>query len=115
MLADFGIIVEFALVGNPNVTSFVGQGLPSVGHIDHRKPPDAERDARLLMDVFVVRTPVGDGTGHPQQRLFGKVPTASQIERTRDSTHLYSLSFKVPVERVYSFRRRCPRTRFPAC
>ena len=86
-LAEFWIVVELAFEGDPDVAGLVGERLPAAGDVDDRQPPCAERDARLDVNVLIVRPAMRDRRRHSQQSIGGKVPPPHQINRPSNSTH----------------------------
>ncbi len=86
-LAEFGILEELAVEGDPDRAVLVGDRLPASGKVDDREPPGAQDHARLGVKLLVVRPSVSDRAGHRQEPGDGKLAAIDPIQGPGDSTH----------------------------
>ena len=65
LAGEFGIVVDFAVVGDPNAAVFVGHGLMAGGReIDDREAPVTEDHAGVLEQAAIVGTAMRFGRCH---------------------------------------------------
>ena len=97
---QLGVFEELAVLGDPDRAVLVADRLPAPRQVDDREPPRPQRDARLDVNLLVVRPSVSDRGGHRQQPRRGKFAPTSQIDRPSDSAHQADLSTKPRSSRV---------------
>ena len=111
-LAELRVFVELAFEGDPDVVLLVGHRLPAAGDVDDREPPRAERDARLDVDVLVIRTAVRDRGRHaqavdPQGKCRRPArSTAPAIPHMQSPLNLSPCPIALPQRRLCLFRRQ---------
>src|SRR5262249_16816206 len=90
----FGVLEEFAILGDPDRAILVADWLPPPGQVDDRQSPHPESDPRLDVRLLVVRSSMGDRAGHRQQTRRTELTPPAQIDRARDPAHLACTSLK---------------------
>ena len=93
---QFGVLEDLAILGDPDRAVLVAERLAAAGEVNDRQPSRTQRQARLEMEVLVVRSTMGDGVCHRQQAGGRELALASEVDGSGNATHDSRLS-----------RRRC--------
>jgi hypothetical protein len=98
ILPKLGKVINLPVIDDPGILFLVGHGLmPGGGKIDDGKPavPEPDRDPVLVPDEDpgIVRSPVGQGIGHPaEDTLIHRL--AVKLNPSADSAHIYSAGIR---------------------
>ena len=86
-LDEFGAqlheVVDLAVEDDGQIPLRRAHRLGAAAEVDDGEPPVAERQTRLEMHAFAVRTPVGDQLRHPADEGFVERPGPACVEQTR--------------------------------
>ena len=84
------LVVELAVVGDPDRAILVGHRLSAAGHVDDRQPAMPERSRSLAVKTVAVRPAMRQCGRHPlDDRAIGRLTGA--IHESGDSAHEISL------------------------
>src|SRR5690242_17801137 len=86
-LAQFGIIVDFAVEQYPNAAIFIRNRLMAAGNIDDAQPAVSEANVRSQMNTGVVRTAVLQRIIHALNELRGNPVRLVKVNNAADTTH----------------------------
>ena len=91
LFLELGILEDLSVLGDPDRAVLVAQGLTAPRQVHDRQSPRPQGQSRLDVDMLVVRSAMGDRTGHRQQPRRGKLALTSQIDRAGNATHARTL------------------------
>jgi hypothetical protein len=86
LVAQFPVVIDFAVEGHPDRPIFVGQGLAAARHVDDAQPDMAESRLRVAVDSFSIRAAMA----HDIQHALDDAPvgrSGHQIHHASNSTH----------------------------
>ena len=92
LLLELGILEDLAVLGDPDRAVLIAQRLTASRQVHDREPPRPQGQARLDVDMLVVRSAMGDRAGHRQEPRCGKLALTSQIDCAGNATHGLRLS-----------------------
>ena len=86
LVSQLGLVVELAVVGDPDRAVFVGHRLGAAGHVDDRQPAMPERSRSLTIKTVAIGPAMGEGCRHPlDDRAIGRL--AGPIHESGDAAH----------------------------
>ena len=87
ILAQLGIIVNFAVEHHPELAVFIRERLMPAGQIDDAQAAETQAQASVDENAFIIRAAMNDGFVHPMDELLrdGLVPLV--FENAADSAH----------------------------
>jgi hypothetical protein len=91
LFPECGIVIELAVVTNPNRAVFVGHGLGTANDVDDRQPARPESSRAIAVKPIAVRPPVrerGRHTLHDSAISF----QAGTVHESSDTAHLVQSS-----------------------
>src|SRR6185312_17286394 len=81
-----GMVVDFAVEGDPHAAIFVGHRLLACrAHVDNREPPMCETDITVDEHTAAVRTAVAQDVAHPAQPLEIYLVSGIEVNDARQS------------------------------
>src|SRR5262249_40010678 len=87
LLAKLRILEQLTVERDPDRLIFVWNRLPAAFEVDNRQSPRTQADARLGVELLVIRAAMSDGPGHRQQPILGECPAAGKIQGASNSAH----------------------------
>jgi hypothetical protein len=74
IVPKFSKVINLAVHNDGDLPIFREQGLMPALHVDDRKPAVSEKDRRIPMKSFTVRSPRREPVGHGRDRSFSLRP-----------------------------------------
>src|SRR3981081_1652759 len=111
------MVVDFAVVNNPDVLILVGKWLMAGLDVNNAQPPHCQTDIFLDKKPFVVGAAVHNALIHAGEQVALDMPVPIREKNAADSTHINpSLrSISRSVSRRCSYGARIPGTCSTAC
>src|SRR5579872_5516602 len=85
--AQFLVVVDFAVINNPDGALFIADRLMPALHINDAKPPHSQADILGDVTAIVIRTAVGNAPIHSHQHGSIDLPGAIEMKNSRNSAH----------------------------
>src|SRR5689334_8181751 len=98
VLAEFLVVVNLAVINDPDISRFVGKWLMSAPHVDDAEPAHGQADVSLEISSGVIRAAMHHLLIHGFQRIAFYTGRWIKTENATDSTHLSSLPSGSPVQ-----------------
>src|SRR5579859_7599946 len=98
--AKVDVVVDLAVVDDPNVLTLVSQRLVAALDVDNAQAAHGQTDVLLHEEAFVVRAAVNDAAIHARQHVALYPPVAIGEKNAADSTHIRCVSFRSPGGRI---------------
>src|SRR5712671_353987 len=86
--AQLSVVVDFAVVDNPDVLVFIGKRLVAGLHVNNAQPPHRQTDILLDKKTFIVGAPVHDALVHAGEQVALDMPLPIGEKNAADSTHI---------------------------
>jgi hypothetical protein len=87
ILAKFLVVVEFAVVDDPEVLVFIADGLMAGLNVDDAQPPHGETDIPFNQETLIIRAAMDDSLIHFCQHVPLDPPSSILIKNSADSAH----------------------------
>jgi hypothetical protein len=94
LLAQLGIVEQLAVERHPDRLILVGDRLPAAGDVDDRESSHTQGKAGFDVEVFIIRTAVGNRPGHGEEPVFREETPASQVQRAHNAAHVSRSIFR---------------------
>src|SRR5437867_610734 len=92
--AQFAVIVDFAVIDDPQALVLVADRLVTSADIDNAEAPHGQSNVAFDKEAVVVRPSVHDLRIHLRQRVALNAPFLSGIHNSADSTHISRSPFR---------------------
>src|SRR5881396_2603272 len=85
--AQRGVVVDLAVVDDPDGLVLVGHGLVTARHVDDRQPAMAESDRPVEQQALAVRPAMAEHVAHPFETRFVLGLPGVALDDSRDAAH----------------------------
>src|SRR6202022_867451 len=86
--AQVGVVIDFAVVDNPDVMVFVGKRLMAGLNVNNAQPPHGQTDIFLDEKPFVVGSAMHNALIHAGEHVALDMPVPIREKNATDSTHI---------------------------
>jgi hypothetical protein len=85
--AQFGVVVDFSVVDDPNILFLVGERLLAGFYVDDAQTPHRQANILLYKITFIIGAAMHDAAIHRRQSITPDAPISIVKEYSADSTH----------------------------